>query len=48
MSLWSHDIIVECSRVGHLALESKNILLEGPRFSKVWPESDNESHIPFG
>ena len=30
MSLWSNDIIVECSRAGRLALESKNILLEGP------------------
>ena len=35
MSLWSNDIIVERSRVGHLALEHENILLEGPRFFRV-------------
>ena len=34
-SLWSNDIIMECFRVGCLALEFKNILMEGPRSFRV-------------
>ena len=40
--------MVERSRVGRLALESENILLEGPRSSRVQPESGDESRVPFG
>ena len=47
MSLWSHDIIVERSRVGRLALKFENILLEGPRSFRVQSESGDESRVPF-
>jgi hypothetical protein len=47
-SLWSNDIIVERSRVGRLALESEDFQLEGPRSSRVQPESGDESRVPFG
>jgi hypothetical protein len=45
MSLLRNDIIAERSRVGRLALKSENIQLEGPRFSRVWPKSSDESRV---